>query len=262
MSYKWTNDGRDFFEQAVVTNGTTPVINTILVGNGDSSPNNADTSLDNELYQNDTSSPNITITRGSGTGEIRATIELTGGTEVPSNSELIEFGFETDSSDFVYREVRGSPIDVAAGETVVVEIRAFIEDADTESEQVITDVGREFVADAVIGNTTDGLQYIAVGKGTGTVSQSDTTLNNELYRGDKANSNVEISTTSNVGDVNAEITVTAGTDPSDNVDPNSEISEFGLLTGNAVLLLHEKRAAVTLENNDTKTFDIPLTIIQ
>lgn len=262
MSYKWTDNGRDFFEQVIVSNGTSPVIDTILVGDGDSSPSNSDTSLDNELYRNDVSGPNVTIARGSGTGEIRATIELTGGTEVPSNSDLAEFGFETDMSTVVYREVRDSPIDIAAGETVVVEIRAFIEDADTESEQVITDVGREFVANKAIGNTTDFLQYIAIGEGLGGVSPSDTTLSNELYRGDKADSNVEISTTSNVGDITAEVTVTAGTEPSDNVTSNSDISEFGLLTRDSVLLLHEKRAVVTLENNDTKTFNIPLTIIQ
>lgn len=262
MSYKWTDSGKDFVEESVVGNGFTEVFNTISVGNGNRSPNDSDTALDNQLYQEDTTSSNVSIDRGSGTGEIRATVQITGGTEVPSNSEIVEFGFETDADTFIYREVRDSAITVASGETKIIEIRAFVEDAIVEDQRVITDVGKDFVANRIIGDTTDQIQYVAVGESTGNVSPSNTTLDGEIYRGNKDDSNVEVQSTSNVGDINVEITITAGTESSDDVNAGAEISEFGIITGDGVLLFHEKRdAVVTVENNDTKTFKIPLTIV-
>jgi hypothetical protein len=261
MVYVFTDDGRDFFENATVDPSYTEIIDTIAIGDGSSSPNNDDTSLDNSLFEADTTSNRVTIERGGGTGEIRATVEFTGGNEVPSDSEVREFGFKSSDDLLVYRERRSAAIDVPSGETRIVEIRAFVEDADAESEQAITDVGREYIADRAIGNTTERIDTIAVGDSTGTVSDSNTLLDSPLYSADDSNNNVIVETTSNIGDVRAEITVTAGSDPSDNVPANSEISEFGLFS-NGTLVLHEKRTPVTLEGNDTKTFKIPLTIIQ
>lgn len=263
MAYKWTTLGRNFFEELIVDTSSGREIDTIVVGDGTRSPNVNDTALESTLYEADISSSNVTFDRGGGTGEIRATIQFTGGTEVPADSFISEFGIKATNGDLVYREVRDNTILTESGETKVVEIRLFIDDNNIESEQVITDVGREFVADKTLGLNTDELQYVAVGEGTGTVDATDQTLDVELYRGNKTEPNVELSTTTNAGVVRAEITVTAGTGQDDNVDPAAEISEFGLLTDAGVLLLHEKRSAkVILENNDTKTFSIPFSIVQ
>lgn len=261
MAYKWTNLGLDFFEELIVNTASSKQIDTVAVGTGTRSPNVNDTALDSFEYEADTSSPNVTISRDSGMGEIRATIEFTGGTEVPADSSISEFGLKAANGDLVYREVRDSVILTESGETKVVEIRLFVDDNNTESEQVITDIGREFVADKALGLVSDELQYVAVGEGTGTVDGTDQTLDVELYRGNKTESNVELTTTTNTGVIRAEITVTAGTEQIDNVAPSSEISEFGILTDNGTLVLHEKRSAVILENNDTKTFTIPFSIV-
>lgn len=263
MAYKWTDNGRNYVTDVVTTNDGNDVLNTIIVGNGTSSPNENNTSLENELYRNDTSSPNVVIERASGFGEIKATIEISGGTEVPSDSEISELGLETSSGTLLYREVRSSPITVSSGETKIIEIRVMISDNEVTTDTVVTDVGRGFVADAILGLSTEELTTIAIGDATGDVFPEDTTLDSELYRETKSGADVTIEPTSSVGDIRLKITVTAGTESTDDIPANSEISEFGILTNNDTLLYHEKRESiVTLENNDRKTFDIPLTIVQ
>lgn len=263
MTYLYTDGGRNFVEAAIADESFTRVMNTIAIGDGDSAPRNGDTTLDNFLYEDTDASSNISIERASGTGEIRATIEFTGGTEVPSGSDIIEFGFKDDSGVLLYREVRDAAINVASGETISVQIRLFVGDADVESEQVITDVGKEFAANRMIGDTTDTMDIIAIGDGTGTVSPSDTQMSSELYRADDTNSNTLLESTSTVGEIRAEITISAGTDFSDEVGGDAEISEFGLFTEDSnTMVLHEKRTPITIETNDTKTFKIPFSIIQ
>lgn len=261
MSYVYTDDGRNFFEQAIADGSFSSVIDTLAVGNGNGAPDTSDSSLDNLLYEEDDTASNVSISRGPGIGEIRATIEFTGGTEVPAGSDVSELGVKVGGT-LVYREVRSSAITVTSGESKVVEIRLFVEDADDDSEQVITNVGLNFVADRAIGDSTEHVNTIAVGDATGTVDETDTTMNSELYRNTSSASNTIVATTTNVGEVRAEITLSAGTGSDDEVATDAEISEFGLISSGGTLVLHEKRPAVTLEQNDTKTFKIPFSILQ
>lgn len=262
MTYVYTNDGLDFVEQAIVDDSFSSVLNTVAVGDGTSSPSETDTSLTNELYENTDGASNVTIERPpqAGVGEMRATITVTGGGEVPSGSSITEFGIKADDGTLVYKEVRNSAIDFPSGVTKSVEIRFTAQDANVSSEHVITDVGNEFIANQMIGETTDYIDIIAVGDGTGSVSTGDTTLESTLYESSNSNSDVTLSPISTVGEVKAEITVTAGS--GEDVPGNSSISEFGILTDSKTLVLHEKRTAVELEANDTNTFKIPFSIIE
>lgn len=262
MSFKWTDLGLDFFEGAIIDSTVTAVFDTVAVGTGTNSPSGNDTTLDNQVYQGDKSGTNVTIERGPGTGEIRTTIEITGGTEVPSGSDITEIGFFTDVGDLIYREVRSTSITVGSGESKVIEIRTFVEDVIDDDDEILTTNGLNYVANRVIGETTAVINAIAIGSGTGTVSASDTTLANEIYRGYASDSNVALTQTSNIGEVRAEITISAGSDSDDEVAAGAGISEFGLFTDTNILVFHEKRAVLTLKNNDTKTFNIPLNIIQ
>lgn len=262
MAFKWVNTGLDFFEESIIGNGFTDVMDTVAVGDGTSAPNSSDTSLSNNLFEADTTSNNVTIERGGATGEIRVTIEFTGGVEVPADSDISEFGLKTNTGTLVYREVRDSAVNVASGETKIIEIRAFVEDAPSSGEQVITDVGREFIADRVIGDSTDSMDIIAIGNGTSNVSSTDTSMFSELYRANESSGNITLSETTTVGEIRAEITVSAGDDADDEVSADASISEFGLITGDGTLILHETRTGLTLENNDEKTFKIPFDIIQ
>jgi hypothetical protein len=262
MAFKWTDGGLNFVEEVLSDTSSTTVLDTIAVGDGTNAPSESDTSLGSELFSIDDSSNNVTVERGSGIGEIRATIEFTGGTEVPANSSIREIGFVTSEDTLVYREVRSAEITVDTGETKVIEIQAFVEDIVDNTDQIITTVGRNYVADRMVGDTTDAINTIAIGDSTGTVSESDTTLTSEIYRGVVADSNIQIESTTNAGELNVEITLSAGSDFDDEVAAGAEISEFGLLTESNVLVFHEKREILTLENNDTKTFNIPFSITQ
>jgi hypothetical protein len=263
MTYKYTNEGINFIESAISDPSVTEVVDTIAIGDGTTSPRESDTSLENNLYESNTTSANVLIDRGSGgTGEIRVTVEFTGGTEVPSGSDITEFGLKNESGTLLYREVRDTSITVASGEKKSVEMKIFIEDENDESDVTITTVGLDYVADRLIGNTNDVIDVIAVGEGTGTVSDTDTQMSNELYRSSNANSDVTIQPEATVGNIIVEISVSAGSTVDDNVPGDSNITEFGLFTDSNTMVLHEKRTAVTLEANDTKTFKIPFNIIQ
>lgn len=261
MAHVYTDNGRDFVED-VLTGESTETLTTISIGTGESAPSTGDTSLDSFEYEATPSSSNITIERGNTTGEIRVVIGFTGGTEVPADSDITEFGVKTSDNTLFYREVRSSAVTPASGETKNVEIRLFVEDNIISQQQVITDVGKEYIADALIGVSTDTLNTIAVGSGTNNVSASDTSLQNEIYRGTDNESNISLQSTSNTGTIDVEISLSAGPDTSDEVSPNAEISEFGVLTSSDVLVLHETRVKIVLEENDTKKFTIPFTIIQ
>lgn len=263
MTFKYTNSGFNFVEQAISDESFTETMNTIAVGDGGTAPRESNTALENQLYEDTTAASNISIERAAGTGEIRATIEFTGGREVPSDSDIVEFGFKDNSGTLLYREVRDSAINVVSGETISVEIQLFIEDADSENEQTITNVGLDYIANRVIGNTTDTADVVAVGDGTGTVSPTDTQMSSELYRADNTNSNTIVKSTTTTGQIRVETTISAGNNADDEVAGGSDISEFGIFTKDSnTMLFHEKRAAVTLETNDSKTFKIPFNIIQ
>jgi hypothetical protein len=262
MTFVYTDGGRNFFENAITDSSFTETINTVAIGDGSSAPSTGDTSLDNQLYEEDDTASNVTIERGGADGEIRATVEFTGGTEVLSDSEIQELAFKSSAGTLVYREVRPTPITVLSGETKIVEIQMFVEDNDTESDVAVTTDGINYIADRAVGDATDTIDTIAVGDGTGNVSQSDTSLDNELYRNSDSGSNTIVATTTNVGQVRAEMTLGSGNGSGDEVAADASISEFGLITSGGTLVLHEKRSPVILEENDTKTFKIPFSIIQ
>jgi hypothetical protein len=262
MAYDWTDDGRDIVEEVITDSNSTQTLDTIVIGTASNAPNTGDQSLDQQVYESTASSGNVTIERGSGAGEIRTLVEVTGGNEVPAGADLYEFGFKSSDGTLLYREVRDSPIEISSGETKIIEIRPRVEDNPSDGEQVITTIGREYVADRLIGNTSAVINTIAIGSGTGTVSPEDTTLSNEKYRGVNSDDNITLTGTSSAGDIRAKATISAGSDFDDNVAAGASVSEFGLLTDDNRLVLHEKRTGLTVENNDTKTFSIPFTIIQ
>lgn len=261
MTYKYTVGGLNFIERVIADSSYTETMNTIAIGDGDAAPSRNDTTLDNQLHEAPSSSQTVIIERGTGVGEIRTVIEFTGGSEVPSGSDITEFGLKASDGTLLYRELRDTPITVTSGETKIVEIQIFVDDLDSEPSQVITNVGRNEIADMIVGQSSETLDTIAIGNSTNDVSRTDTSMYSELYRADNTSSNITVTTTSNTGDIRAEATISAGTGVDDEVDGGENISEFGLFS-NGTLMLHETRPAITLESNDTKTFKIPFTIRQ
>jgi hypothetical protein len=255
------NDGRDFFENVAVDESYTETLNTMAVGDGVESPSLTDSSLTNNLYES--SGGNVTVSKESAVGLARFTITITGGTEVPANSEITEIAIKASDGTLVYYEVRSSPIDIDSGESKTIQVSLNLNDADIETDTAMVDAGLDHIINLAIGNETNKVSKIAVGSSTNDVSQTDSTMFDEKHRASNNESYVILAETTNVGEVDARITVSAGSDANDQVAANTDISEFGIFTDNDVLVLHETRdSIVTLENNDSKTFNIPFDIIQ
>lgn len=262
MTYEYTNNGRNFVEQAIADASFDNVMNTVSVGEGSDTLIEESNSLDILIYEETDDEKEVTIERGNNTGEIVATITFTGGLNIPAGSDVIEFGLKDNAGNLLYREVRDTPISADYGKRRTVEIHAFVEDsANVNDKQVITDVGKNYIADRIIGDNTDSVDTIAVGNGTGEVDKGDTQMTSELYRASDSNSNTTLESTTSTGEIRAEITLSAGQDTDDELSGGTDITEFGLFTSSNVMLYHEKQKAVTLEADDTKTFNIPFSII-
>lgn len=253
------DEGRNFVEEATV-DGISEVLDTVAVGTGDTAPTSSDTSLDAEVYSVADSNGNVTVEKTTNTGEIRFVVEVTGGTEVPAGTEIIELGALTTDDRLFYREVRSSPITVGSGETKVIEFRTRAVDEDTSSNsQAITTDGLDRIANIILGNSSDIIDVIAVGDSTNDVSASDTSMFSELTRDNSSSIDVTIESTSNVGEPEIRTTVAAGSDGDDDVAGGSNISEFGLIAEDGLLVFHETRTPLTLEADDEKAFTIPFT---
>lgn len=133
---------------------------------------------------------------------------------------------------------------------------------------ITPDEGLEFIKDRTLAEPeTDGWQMWQVGVGTGTqaVAQTDTQLDNEVYRANNDDSNVAIEDSSTDGEIVVKITVSGGTEvPAGTsltefaiwaVDPNDEPTD-DTTDGKDRMLHREVRSGITLESGDRKTFQI------
>ena len=118
------------------------------------------------------------------------------------------------------------------------------------------DVTNEFVYD------------IAVGDGSQTVSSTDTQLNNEVYRANEDGPNASIDAGNSTGKYLVEVSVTGGTE----VPGGTSVTELGVWArdpsmnqsnvsdGDDKMIYHEAFSGKTVNNGETKTFTIELTI--
>lgn len=259
-----TDVGRDIIEEIVVGESSA-VLDEIAVGNATSGPSTSDTSMTSELHSADSSSSGVSATAGTGTGELQFDISVTGGTEVPADAEITEIGIKASDGTLVYHEIRSTAIDVPSGVTKTIEVKLFVKDEDPgETGRAIIDSGRELIADILLGNSAEFINTIAVGSSTneGDVDSSDSGMFDEVYRDDDSQSNITLASTTNVGEIDAIVTLSAGNDASDEVSGGTDISEFGIFTDANSFIFHEIRNTVTLQAGDTKTFKIPFTIVQ
>jgi len=120
-----------------------------------------------------------------------------------------------------------------------------------------TDDGLEALSDAAHGFTSDEIDAIAVGTGTGNEATGATSLASEAYRADRTSEDVEFVETDATGAVEAIITVTGGQE----VPADTDITEIGVFigetNGNATLLIIDEFAAVTVEDGHTEEFTVP-----
>ncbi|WP_153952858.1 hypothetical protein [Halosegnis longus] len=114
----------------VITGDIDSEVTTIAVGTGSTTPLRTDTELENEVYRTNTSNSNCSIRPTSNDGEMAFTINISGGTEVPDQTEITEFALFTDESTprMVYREVTSGRL-ITEGDRVGFELTCSAIDA-------------------------------------------------------------------------------------------------------------------------------------
>jgi len=111
------DEGLDWLKGKVINEESGEKLYIVAVGDGTTTPTSSDTSLDNELYRADTDDSNCTIESTSNTGEVEFKITISGGTEVPADSEIAEFGvFTSGTEEMIYRETRASTVTLENGD--------------------------------------------------------------------------------------------------------------------------------------------------
>lgn len=103
----------------------------VAVGTGTTAPADDDTSLENEVYRAKDGDEDAAVFNNATDPWLVAEIEVTGGLDVPANTEISELGFfaEDNSNNevLVYRGIR-EPVPVENGQTRTLQMRIIFED--------------------------------------------------------------------------------------------------------------------------------------
>lgn len=90
-----TDDGREWYGDKAIDAVATR-LESVAVGTGSGSEDPDSSTLANETYRNDISSANVEIVEVDAVGSLEASIEVTGGTEVPAGAKITELGVFAD----------------------------------------------------------------------------------------------------------------------------------------------------------------------
>lgn len=109
-------DGGDSLVADLLLGLTTEELSSIAVGTDGTPPTESDTSLAQELYRSTKTDSNVALElTGTTPGEFLGRITVSGGTEVPSGTDIEEIGLFGDQDTLVYRETF-SPVTLDAGD--------------------------------------------------------------------------------------------------------------------------------------------------
>lgn len=97
--------GRKVAVKRIATD-TAESLSQIAVGTGSAPFDPSDTALDNEIFRGDVSLDTVAVQAEPADEQIRASINVGAGTEVPVDSQITEFGIFSSNDRLVYREVR------------------------------------------------------------------------------------------------------------------------------------------------------------
>ena len=124
---------------------------------------------------------------------------------------------------------------------------------------IVTEFGRDWVVDRIIqGDEYSEQQYIAVGTGTTDPTEDDIELEEQVYSASFEDANANLySIDEAAGIYRADITVSGGIE----VDPGTEISEFGILTENQDLVYRETRDPTTIGPGGRISFELEVEFI-
>lgn len=122
----------------------------------------------------------------------------------------------------------------------------------------ITDKGLKLIGNSLIGNSSGLIDALAVGTGTGSETNSATSLGNEIFRGDVSNNNVETVETGQTGESELIIRVKGGLE----VPAGTAVTEVGCFAngvgGGGTLIFIDNFAKVIIETGHTEEFTLPV----
>jgi hypothetical protein len=108
----------------VLTNALVDVVTDVAVGDGNTTPTDADTALDNELFRTSVTDASNATQLSSDT--IQLSIVVIGGDSVADGTVIEEIGAFS-GSDMVYRETI-TPVTVGAGQSIQLQTNVTIDD--------------------------------------------------------------------------------------------------------------------------------------
>lgn len=108
----------------VLTNALVDVVTDVAVGDGNTTPTDADTALDNELFRTSVTDASNATQLSSDT--IQLSIVVIGGDSVADGTVIEEIG-AFNGSDMVYRETI-TPVTVGAGQSIQLQTNVTIDD--------------------------------------------------------------------------------------------------------------------------------------
>ncbi len=124
---------------------------------------------------------------------------------------------------------------------------------------IVTEFGRNWIVDRIIhGDEYPEQQYIAVGTGDSDPIESDEELEDQVHISSFEDGNANLYVIDEAAGVyRADITISGGIE----VDPGTEISEFGILTEDEDLVYRETRDSTTIGSGARISFELEVEFI-
>ena len=120
-----------------------------------------------------------------------------------------------------------------------------------------TDNGLDYLRDRAIGDASGPIDTIVLGTGSGSESQTASSVDSSVYTGVVTDNNIEFKPTGTTGRLEAIITVKGGTE----VPANTDITEMAIrASGDGVLVSIDNFTAVTVEGGHTEEFTMPVQV--
>lgn len=116
-----TDRALDWYQEQVL-NIESGRIDTLALGDGEDSESEDPSGLDNELFRADDSENTVTIELGDDQATVVGEIEVTGGTEVPSDTAVTELMLYSDSDDVIVAIDNFPEVLIESGQTEQFEI--------------------------------------------------------------------------------------------------------------------------------------------
>lgn len=120
-----------------------------------------------------------------------------------------------------------------------------------------TDNGLDYLRDRAIGDASGPIDTIVVGTGSGSESQTASSVDSNVYTGVSSDSNIEFEPVSQTGRLEAIITVKGGTE----VPADTNITEMAIrASSDGVLVSIDNFDAVPVEGGHTEEFTMPVQV--